>query len=526
MKRRWPRLVSLFFGVVFGFWIVGSSGCGGKGYAQSVTGNLVRESRETVVTKDFWGIEEVPWGMLDVLEKTLPVFEKLGVGLLGRNCLDWSYIEPNPPRNGQHFYKWHHLDREFRIYHQHGFRVQAVVRSRSSWATQVPEGSLSGAAGSPPKPAHWEDWKRFVSELVERYDGDGFKDGFKMEYPVLKIISIQGEIEFSSHWKKYGGTPENYTRLLRTAYEAAKKANPDVIIARAGTSVGHWFDSEPSSESIAERMTPKARNVLDFITYSLDHPEAFDFFGIHVNRSYRGIGPFVAWLRQQMKSRGYVKPIFIEDASSVMGGQAEKRKTVKSDPASKEREESYEVYEILKQGGGHPRYGWALKRLRQLQAETVVKKSTMALASNVEGIMFSVYLDNAMSQFIHFRYGGFIDTGIARETRDVEKSLKPSYYSLKLFIEKVEGARKPIERLERGTDVYAFCFRRAGKLSYILWCDNREREIELAAPWEKALVTPIVTSYGQVAAPNEIIANNGKIVLSLNSTPVFVEELP
>jgi len=488
---------------------------------------LAQGSNQAVITKDFWGIENIPWTRPDVLEKTLPVFRELGIGILGRNCLDWATIEPNPPRNSKHFYHWQALDREFELYHQHGFRIQAVVRCRSSWATEITERELTGPAGSPPKEAYWRDWGKLIFELVERYDGDGFKDAFKMDYPILKIVSLQGEIEFPSHWKKYGGTPENYTRLLVSAYEEAKKAWPGVMIARAGTSVGDMFDSEPDSTLIARLMdrTPRSRNVFDFLRYSLGHPDGFDLFGIHANRSYRGIAPFVAWIRQHMKNRGYSKPIFIEDASSIMGGRAGIHERVSSDSAAQERQLSYEIHKVLDQGKQHPRYGWARTELYRLQAETVVKKCTVALASNVKGLMLTGYVDNPKSTFYQLRRGGLIDSDIYLETGDIRRSLKPSYYALRLFIEKVQGAKEAVEKLQYESDVYAFRFMRANRPFYILWCEGGDRSIELPTMADKVRITPINTSYGQLVPRQEVMAtNNGKVLMRLNATPTFVEE--
>lgn len=472
------------------------------------------------IEKEVFGIEAVPFQRMSLLKNTLYVFEKMGLGLLGRNRLPWNYIEPRRPDKGKHYYRWDKLDEEFRLYHDSGFRLQIVLQSRSPWGTVVSSKRLPRVAGSPPKKEHWEDWGHFIYELVERYDGDGYRDAFRMNHALIKILSLHGEIEFPNNWKKWGGTYENYHKLMRITSFYAKKADSKVLIARAGTSMGPIFDTDPPIE-IIKKMSQKSafdREVSKFLEYTLNNPQDYDLFAIHTNRDYTGIEPFVRMIRNEMKKKGYLKPILIEDASSVYAAR-------KREPLAKaENEKLIPYYGALKRKNRKMAYQEAKRIIQEHQAILTLKKSTLALFSDVQYTLFSGYLDKKGSPAIQLLHGGFIDTQNFKTTRNLEKALKPVYYSFKLFLDKVIGAQKDIERLNLGKDVYVFRFQKNGRPFYFLWAEGHETKIEIPIDAPYVLKTGIITEENTIEPEIEKLAvKNSRIQLSLNTVPFFLE---
>ena len=470
------------------------------------------------------GIENVPWNDMAFLKKSLPIFKELGIGLLGRNALSWGWVEPVPPKGGIHQYRWNRLDEEFKIYHELGFQLQIELKSRSTWGTVVSERWIKAAGGSPPKDEYWDDWGYFVYELVERYDGDGYRDAFPIKFPIIRIISVQGVIEFPGHWKKNGGTVENYDRLLKMTKEFAHKADTNVKIARAGTSVGDFFDSNPSLEEIKKvvRMNRASKEFYNVVSFAFEHHDSFDLFGIHANRDYTGIWPFINYINIEMADKGYKKPILIEDASSVVGMSVGELSRSKD---SNKYRKIVEQYKILEKGVRYPGYENAISDVYAHQAALTIKKATLSLFSSAESILFIGFMDNLKSDWISFRHGGFIDSNIYERTMDIRKSLKPVYYALKMFIQRVNNADIKVDRLDSQEDIHIFKFIKEGHPIYIMWTDGSEKIVEIPLNSEMAITTPIITMFGKQEPEQQIVkVKNNKLSLSLSGIPVFVEE--
>lgn len=477
-----------------------------------------------LITGSCFGIEAVPWQRPDALRKTLPAFKELGIGLLGRNKLDWASLEPAPPAAGIHRYNWSRLDDEFRIYHDAGFQLQVVVWSRSPWATVVPDARLPMVAGSPPTAEHWEDWGKFIFELVERFDGDGQNDAFPMHAPLIRILSIQGEVELPGHWAKWDGTRENYDRLLSVAREHAHRADPAVIVARAGVSCGDFFDTAPPPgrlEALA-RTNAKAMDLLAFLDFSLAHPGSWDAFGLHANTGYTGIEPFTAFIRGRMAAKGYGKPILVEDASTVYAGD---EGTAYDTARAAEIKELFALYRVLDAGEQNsPACQAARKTILAHQANMAVKKAVVALHAGIECILFTGYSDAEAAAFPQMRHGGLIDTVAYRKTGDVRQSLKPAYHALKLLLDRVIGAERRVRRLDAGPHAFAFEFIRNGEPFYVLWGDGGGGEITL--PWAaRAPVTTEIPTGADESKPRvrRESLRDGSVRVALAETPRILE---
>lgn len=92
------------------------------------------------------------------------------------------------------------------------------------------------------KPCDMERYKKFVSALVERYDGDGEDDMDGLKFPLLvyEIINeptMQGDFQPEINERDlyfFKGEPADYVELHKATYNAAKKTNSDVLIVNGG----------------------------------------------------------------------------------------------------------------------------------------------------------------------------------------------------------------------------------------------------------------------------------------------------
>ncbi len=102
----------------------------------------------------------------------------------------WSDIEPVAPANGTPGYDWGKYDSLFFEYKNLGLEIIAVIGGLPSWAATNSYGPITSM----------NDLKRFISDLVERYDGDGNNDapgylvmfyGMTQEITLSHFLSIR-----------------------------------------------------------------------------------------------------------------------------------------------------------------------------------------------------------------------------------------------------------------------------------------------------------------------------------------------
>ena len=100
-------------------------------------------------------------------------------------------------------------------------------------------------------PNNWAAYEKWLTALVERYDGDGQNDMPGLQFPVLHY-EIGNEPDLTKDPKSdfgmvfYLDTPENYAKLLQKSYPAIKAANSNakvLIAAPAGVqkeAIEYW----------------------------------------------------------------------------------------------------------------------------------------------------------------------------------------------------------------------------------------------------------------------------------------------
>jgi len=83
-------------------------------------------------------------------------------------------------------------------------------------------------------PCDWNAYELFLSELVERYDGDNFRDMPGLQIPI-KYWEILNEPEMKEkHLTFFKENEKEYVELLKHSYKAIKKACPDCKVVQGG----------------------------------------------------------------------------------------------------------------------------------------------------------------------------------------------------------------------------------------------------------------------------------------------------
>ena len=129
-----------------------------------------------------------------------------GIGWVRIGGFSWAACEAQPGKAD-----WTACDSQLAGAEQEGLAVIGVMSGNPGWAT------TTGSRLAPPK--DWQAWENHVEQTVRRYGNR------------IHIWEIWNEPDISSFWQ---GTAEEYVALLRHAYGAAKRADPDCLVMTAG----------------------------------------------------------------------------------------------------------------------------------------------------------------------------------------------------------------------------------------------------------------------------------------------------
>jgi len=178
--------------------------------------------------------------------------------------LDISWVEIETEDD---VFNWENrLDQFIQVADQYGFKVVPVLRTGQCWATGFPDPPERQYPSYPPEDlsSEWHpDWGYsrtyydFVSTVVWHYI-----DHFS-------YIIVENEANGKGMWS---GTPQQYLKVLATAYSAAHEVNPDIQVFTDGTSSCIWGLLIASEMLESGSYTPE--EILDFVAgYFAKHPD-------------------------------------------------------------------------------------------------------------------------------------------------------------------------------------------------------------------------------------------------------------
>jgi hypothetical protein len=464
------------------------------------------------------------------------MYRDIGVHAVKIQHIRWSDVEPNPPRKGRHKYKWDILDRLVFMLQSEGFReIEVVLEAASDWGNRKLEKRDKEGKNIfqrqkpslPPAKGYWKDYAAFISNIVERYDGDGKRDMPGLKYPV-EFFEIETEAQGSYHWF---GTPEEYARLLKFAYKAAKKANPNVQIVLTGLWVGDVVQSDTSCKErtklIDEQWFSKSnwRKYCRAFDVYFKQGKYFDAVEFHSLENYTVIEQAVNWIRQKMQANGYDKPIYIGDGCVVP--------TMTYGPViphphpfkltaheivkilAKKRDDRYEIV-----------HGW----YRAEQSRLVVKKSVMAMAMGLPKINLGFLMDNPRAEGpimkLTAKFNPLAYNWLIAGLVDRNYNPYPAFYTYKLTIEKLKDASF-VKRLPLKKEAYGYEFAVGDKKLYVLWSEQQTTvDLPVDRKYTSAQLTKIITEFSQKeAVVDKIAVQKGTIRLAIGPDPYFLEPI-
>lgn len=164
-------------------------------------------------------------------------------------------------------------------------------------------------------PANWENYKKWVSVVVERYDGDGISDMPNLKIPVKywevmnePDLSYEDNVPDSDRLNFYKEGPKEYAKLLIETSKVIRSANTDAKILIAGAA------------GADERFLNFYREALSI---NGTH-EAFDIGNVHCISNDQGTNDFnVGAYKKMLSGLGISKPIWVTEAESFNGKTAE-----------------------------------------------------------------------------------------------------------------------------------------------------------------------------------------------------------
>ena len=192
-----------------------------------------------------------PWTPLDerrVFGTTETFWQSRRAKLAGvrwsRVVFYWSEIQPHGPRDWRagHYLRHSIIDRERR----NGIEVVGLLMNTPAWAAaRRQDGVRSLPAGlNRPIDDPQNAWAAFVRQMAAEYRG-------RID---TWIIWNEPDIQPgdpNAQYYSFAGHAEDYALLLRTAYLAAKKGNPDARIVFASTT--YWADANANRPLFLER---------------------------------------------------------------------------------------------------------------------------------------------------------------------------------------------------------------------------------------------------------------------------------
>ncbi len=422
---------------------------------------------------------ESPFGFLDAItykgeffswNKRLPELMKdlrarwvKGGGL---QAFIWKRVQGKNPDGTYTDFKWDEYDCLVRYLQANGIELLANIR-----AVEPEAGSPAGERKVPRLPRDIEQYKKFVSAVVERYDNDGIDDMPGLRYAV-KYWLIEEEPFMRAYWV---GTAEDYATTLSVAYDAVKSADPEATVIAAAL----YFDDLGATTDFAERFFKKLASISEGL-------KKYDMLDVHW--FYKRIMASEVQYRRIVILRDDVwkierkyfeeaSPFIVTETTGIYSGEAE-------------------------------------------HAQDVFKRYIYALSVGAKKVFWTA-LAASVSASDPFSKGAIV-------ARDSTGRLvkRPAYHTFRLMASKFDGADfEGMTSVENSSGLYVFKVLRAGRPVWIAWNDNRGGAQYLIkdVPYKRVSVTDVVPANGSFNT--EIMNVEGRTLrLNLTERPLIIED--
>jgi len=467
----------------------------------------------------------------------------MGLRWVNFSRIQWAKIEKSPPRKGKHNYDWSTLDDGVKKWQYFGVHAAMTLFSHNKWATATPSGKenvylkgplkmLKNVADYLPKPEHMQDYRDYITALVERYDGDGVADMPGLRFPILHY-QFGNEYNNEAFW---AGSVEEFKIYQKESYLAAKKANPKVKILLSGVNFedfsGFYSEKmEPETKAFIKKhvetgqksMVDFAHRTDEFSMKSISFCQYYDI--LDVRWPYYGV---VKEGMKQLKKAG-CKNIEVWSAEAYSHYALIAPVTVAASflapypgpPDSKK-------YLTILKNKRHKKFKELNAWYRGLQAAHLIKQLMASLSAGAKKVMmgFAVDTQGLLSpQFMPVH-------GLRSNTFN---KIWPVGYTYGLAVKKLDGLKtcRRVKSLPRGVFVYENTLKNGKKVIIAFYDDFigqnygtplGTKKFDIPFSGKSATVTDVITGIDQtVAKSRQVKAKKGKLPLQLTEYPVFIE---
>jgi len=199
-----------------------------------------------MTTPDF-SVHVFLWGAGDTTVRDLGLVKEMGFGWV-KQRFEWRYIEPHVKGK----YDWGEPDRIVEAIDKSELKLIARIDNQPQWTR------TDDSWPTPGPPEKLSDWGDFLGAMAERYKRR------------IQAYEIWNEPNLAREWGNQPPNPREYVELLKVAYKAIKKADPEAVVITAGLS--------PTTTSGKVAMPD-----LDFAKamYAAGARDYFDMLGVH-----------------------------------------------------------------------------------------------------------------------------------------------------------------------------------------------------------------------------------------------------
>ncbi len=411
---------------------------------------------------------------------------RMGLGWVRFENLKWAFISPEKDK----FYfdgrvsPWHvDQDRKIREYaEKYNLNFLPYVFQTPDWATTAPPGH-NNSLGFPP--GDFNDYGTAIFQIVARYGSKKhpadklLTDDKVSGMGLLRVIELWNEPNLNAEaWGPWVGPIEDYFEIFRIGAEAAREADPDIIVTSCGWAGIHLKDNIRQMETYrySDGKTP-----VDFA----------DILNVHY---YSGrADPEVATLDPNVK-RGDALPrpgdrTFEDDLKALV----EWWRRVK--PGNKPvwlTETGYDV-------------GGPIGLDERAQAAKLPRVTMMALAAGIDKVF--IYRESGSTPSMHAGAGFIRNDG----------TLRPSWFSYATLVRELDGVKTgtvPRVRFPGNDKIWGYLWERNGEKVFSVW--SLEDDTVLPLNLGKCTVTD---SFGM---KRELEVNNN---LKIGIFPLYITNI-
>ncbi|HYY89300.1 MAG TPA: hypothetical protein VFA49_10930 [Chloroflexota bacterium] len=180
-----------------------------------------------------YGLHVFVWGHVDTTDRDLKLATDAGIRWQ-KSLFPWRLIE----RAGKGQFDWTEADRVVKASTAAGLKIVARLDYQPDWARKAP------ATNGPPD--NYQDYADFVSAVVARY-APGSANG------TVDAVEVWNEPNLDREWGEQPISAQSaaeYMRLLSGAYQAAHRANPNIIVLSAGLSPTGVIDAHSADDVV------------------------------------------------------------------------------------------------------------------------------------------------------------------------------------------------------------------------------------------------------------------------------------